>query len=151
MTQDRKQTQRNSDGASLLRAIEDADTVALLDAVDARFTRALKHISADGAATFTRALNAKREHIAAGPWVDFGDVAYWLCGMQSQYCSRYIDGRHEHEEFGAGLRFRRRRPSHAYGYTVDATDYHNIVVHADDATEFARRVNDHRRATRQIA
>ena len=90
------------------------------------------------------------------PWVDFGDVAHGLCGMQSQYCSRYVDGRKYSEtdkypNLGEGLRFRRNRPNHLGDWTVDPNDYHQIQLHSEDAAEFARRVNDYRRATHQIA
>lgn len=78
-------------------------------------------------------------------WVDFGDVAHGRCGMQSQYCSRYVDGRHDSPCLGDGLRFRHRYPQPNGSREVDAKDYHCIEIHRDDVNEFARRVNEHRR------
>lgn len=83
-------------------------------------------------------------------WVDFGEVAHKLCGMQSQYCSQYVDGRHACLNFGEGLRWRRRHPRADGDCAVDAKDYHNIQVHRDDAPLFAKRVNDYRREMGQI-
>jgi hypothetical protein len=79
-------------------------------------------------------------------WIDFGRVAHDLCNMQSQYCSRYIDGRLDYPWFGEGLRFRKRTDQGP----VDAKDYHDIQIHRDDAETFAKRVNEHRRSTGEI-
>lgn len=72
-------------------------------------------------------------------FIDFGDVARKGTGMQCQYASRYILGR-EHNDIpalGEGLQFRR----------LDTGCYHDIQVHRDDAAEFVRRLNDHKRRT----
>lgn len=72
-------------------------------------------------------------------YLDFGKVAHGVCGMQSQYCSRYVDG-FDCPNFGQGLRIIGRRE-----------DYHFLRVHRDDAAEFARRVNEYRREKGMIA
>jgi hypothetical protein len=73
-------------------------------------------------------------------YVGFGEVARRRCGMQAQYCSRYIDGRHGNAHLGEGLRFR-----------GDPLSYHFVQIHHSDVEEFVRRVIEHRRATGQIA
>lgn len=66
-------------------------------------------------------------------WISFGDVARNRCGMQSQYCSRYVDGFSRFPKLGEGLRF---QGSPFY--------YHSLEIHADDADEFVARVKAHR-------
>lgn len=83
---------------------------------------------------------------AENEWVRIGKIAHEMCSMQSQYCSRYVDGRLDYPTLGDGLRIRKASTKGP----VDACDYHNIEFHPDDAVEFARRVNDHRLANYQI-
>jgi len=75
-------------------------------------------------------------------WVSFGKVARDLCGMQSQYCSRYIDGRLGSPGLGEGLRFRRKGGEGS----LDVADYHFIEIHRDDVEAFVRRVTEYRRS-----
>lgn len=62
-------------------------------------------------------------------YVRFGDVARQRCGMQCQYCARYLDGSLKAPNLGEGLRWK-----------GDVTRYHGLVLHRDDVDEFVRRV-----------
>ncbi len=73
-------------------------------------------------------------------WVDFGHVSRTLCDMQSQYCSRYVDGRGDRTpNLGKGLRFRGTG-----GKPLNTANYHSIEIHSDDVDEFVKRVREHR-------
>lgn len=61
-------------------------------------------------------------------WARFGDVARDRCGEQAQYASRAIDGRLGYPHLGEGLRFR-----------GDASNYHAVLIHADDVETFVTR------------
>ncbi len=61
-------------------------------------------------------------------WVRFGEVARRRCGEQAQYAARAIDGRDGYPHLGAGLRVR-----------GDASDYHAVLIHADDVETFVAR------------
>jgi len=63
------------------------------------------------------------------PYVSFSNVAVGLLGQQSQYASRYVDGRHGDPNFGKGLRFK-----------GDPSDYHSLGIHKDDVMTFVNRV-----------
>jgi hypothetical protein len=75
---------------------------------------------------------------------NFGDFCRSKLGQQSQYGSRYIDGRLDgYPALGEGLRF-----NNGVGYdglmrAADATDYHSIRIHRDDMDEFERRYKAH--------
>jgi len=65
-------------------------------------------------------------------FVRFGDVAHRLLNQQSQYASRYIDGKIDgYPNLGFGLRF--------YG---ESDNYHDVRIHKDDIEEFIRRYRD---------
>ncbi len=64
-------------------------------------------------------------------YLEFGDIARGMCGMQAQYCARYVDGSGDYPNLGQGLRI------------INNDDWYAIKVHRDDAAEFARRVNAH--------
>lgn len=66
---------------------------------------------------------------AAQRWQPLGRIAHDLLGMQSQYASHYIDGRHGSPNCGAGLRWK-----------GDPTDYHNVRIHPADVDDFVMRV-----------
>lgn len=71
-------------------------------------------------------------------YVSFGDVARNQCGMQSQYCSRYLD-RNNTPYLGEGIR------------TIgDISDYHFIQIHADDVQTFVTRVIAFRKSIHAI-
>lgn len=61
-----------------------------------------------------------------------GDVARKRLGMQCQYASRYVDGRHGSPNLGAGLRFE-----------GNPADYHALRIAEGDVEEFVRRVQEH--------
>lgn len=65
-------------------------------------------------------------------YVNFTYVANRHIGRQSQYTSRYVDGRLGYPNLGEGLRFK-----------GDPADYHSLRIHQDDIAEFARRVFEH--------
>ncbi len=67
-------------------------------------------------------------------YISFGDVARGRLHEQSQYASRYVDGRHGDPNLGTGLRF-----------SGDPKDYHFLKIHQDDVEEFVRRVEAHRK------
>ncbi len=67
-------------------------------------------------------------------FVRFGDVALHLLDEQSQYASRYIDGKIEgYPDLGDGLKFNGK-----------SRDYHTIRIHKDDIEEFVKRFQEHR-------
>lgn len=74
----------------------------------------------------------------------FGDFCRGRLGQQSQYGSRYIDGRLEgYPALGEGLRF-----SNGIGYNgemqeADPRDYHTVRIYRDDMDEFERRYKEH--------
>lgn len=84
-------------------------------------------------------------------YVFFAEISHGPngCGMQSQYCSRYVGGWKDIPDLSQGLRFKQYKP---YGgdESVNQADYHNILLHKDDVAEFVKRVTDYRRATYQI-
>lgn len=55
---------------------------------------------------------------------------------QNQYASRFIDGRLDSANLGAGLRF-----------SGDPSDYHFVRIHKDDHAEFHRRVKHYMKLT----
>lgn len=59
----------------------------------------------------------------------FGDVARDRCGMQCQYACHYLAGEHGSPNLAEGLRW--------YGNT---RDYHNLMIHKDDAKNFVDRL-----------
>lgn len=77
----------------------------------------------------------------SGAWVSFGDVARQRLGMQAQYASRYVGGHGRAPDLSQGLRFQ-----NTGGKPLDAADYHDIEIHADDVEEFVLRVTHHRRS-----
>ena len=66
-------------------------------------------------------------------WVRFGDIARGRCGMQSQYCSRYLMKESGDAYLGEGIRFR-----------GEPARYHSILMHRDDADLFVHRVRTFR-------
>ena len=68
-------------------------------------------------------------------YVKFGDiVAHGHLDGQTQYISRYIDGKIDGwPNLGEGLRFK-----------GDPGNYHDVTIHKDDVDEFVRRVREHR-------
>lgn len=66
-------------------------------------------------------------------YVRFGDVARDRCGMQCQYAARNLAGEHGSGDVGSDLRW--------HG---DTADYHNLLIHPDDADEFVRRLRKYR-------
>lgn len=66
-------------------------------------------------------------------YVRFGDVARDRCGQQCQYAARYLAGVHGCPDLGSDLK-----------WAGDTADYHNLIIHADDATVFVRRYREHR-------
>lgn len=85
------------------------------------------------------ATNVVGYELVKSDYVDFGEIARNKIGGQSQYVSRYIDGKDGTPAFGDGLRFR-----HANGGDVDVTDYHFIQIHKDDVETFVTRVKEYR-------
>jgi hypothetical protein len=72
-------------------------------------------------------------------FVNFGDVARGLLGQQSQYASRYVDGKiDDYPNLGEGLRF----DGLAY-------DYHALAIHKDDVDEFVKRVKEYKKSLTQ--
>ncbi len=66
-------------------------------------------------------------------FVNFGDVALGILNKQSQYASRYVDGRiDDRPNLGKGLRFE-----------GDPADYHFLKIHKDDIAEFIKRVREY--------
>jgi hypothetical protein len=71
-------------------------------------------------------------------YVHFGDIALDLLKQQSQYASRYVDGRIEgYPNLGDDLRFQ-----------GDSREYHELLIHKDDAKEFVKRVREYREKRR---
>lgn len=67
-------------------------------------------------------------------FVNFQDIALDLLNTQSQYASRYVDGRIDgYPNLGKGLRF-----------AGDPADYHELKIHKDDLAEFVIRVRDYK-------
>lgn len=66
-------------------------------------------------------------------WISFGEVARRMCGMQAQYCSRYVGGLHGRPDLGEGLRFQGA-----------PAQYHQMKIHRADADVFVARLRDHR-------
>lgn len=83
-----------------------------------------------------RALLAEIGEASPGqdPYVEFGEVAHKRLQEQTQYASRYLEGRHGYPNLGKGLR-----------WEGDLDDYHFIRIHKDDVDEFVRRVEEYRR------
>lgn len=69
-------------------------------------------------------------------WQSVGDICRKRLGMQAQYGSRYVDGRHGYDNCGEGLRFK-----------GEPEDYHCIRIHPEDVETFVQRVLDTRRIT----
>ena len=70
-------------------------------------------------------------------FVDFSDIARGELRQQSQYASRYVDGKMEgYPNLGEGLRFE-----------GDPSDYHSLRIHKDDLAEFVQRVISHKKAS----
>ena len=63
-------------------------------------------------------------------FVMFGDVSRKLLKKQSQYGSRYLGGWEQegYPNLATGLRLQ-----------GDPEDYHNVMIHQDDITEFIKR------------
>jgi len=78
---------------------------------------------------------AGKAAVALLDYVPFGDVARDQCGMQCQYCSRYVHGTGDYPNLGEGLRF-----------IGTSADYHSIKIHKDDVVAFVSRVKEHRSA-----
>ncbi len=70
-------------------------------------------------------------------YVRFGDVARDRCGMQCQYCCRYLEGKGGAVDLGSDLRWLGRTAT-----------YHELLIHKDDADEFVRRVRAYRSENR---
>lgn len=67
-------------------------------------------------------------------YIRFGDVARDRCGMQCQYCRHYLAGDDKGKPaLGDDLRW--------HG---DTEDYHNLMIHRDDADTFVHRVREYR-------
>lgn len=62
-------------------------------------------------------------------YVNFGMIVRRRLGMQCQYASRHVDGRHGAEDLGQGLRFKGR-----------PADYHELRKHRDDVETFVDRL-----------
>ena len=62
-------------------------------------------------------------------FVNFGKVARKELGMQAQYASRFVDGRHGEPNLGDGLRFKGL-----------PKDYHSLMIEENDISEFVSRV-----------
>ena len=75
-------------------------------------------------------------------YIPFGDVAHNFLHEQTQYASRYLDGRHGSPNFGKDIRFKWLSP-HDH-------DYHSIVIHKDDVEKFVQRVIKYRKDSGQI-
>jgi hypothetical protein len=70
-------------------------------------------------------------------FVDFGDIARGELRQQSQYASRYLNGKMEgYPNLGDGLRFE-----------GDPLNYHSLRIHKDDIAEFVQRVTSHKKAS----
>lgn len=73
-------------------------------------------------------------------YISFGDVALNLLGRQSQYTSRYIDGKHGgYPNLGGGIRF--------INLDEPSGNYHSIGIHPDDIEEFIRRFEAYKALT----
>jgi hypothetical protein len=71
-------------------------------------------------------------------YINFGDFARNQVGMQCQYASHYLRGLDGYPNLGTGLRF-----------TNDKTgNYHDILIHKDDAILFKERLEKHQKANR---
>jgi len=66
-------------------------------------------------------------------FLNFGDIARGELGMQCQYASRYVSGL-DRPKLSDGLRIE-----------GNPNNYHELRIHRDDAMEFIRRVQEHRR------
>lgn len=69
-------------------------------------------------------------------YVNFGDSCVHVEGgvdMQTQYASRYLDGRHGFADLGSDLR-----------WIGHLGDYHGVRIHKDDVQTFIDRVKKHR-------
>lgn len=62
-------------------------------------------------------------------FIRFGEIARSRLNQQSQYASRYIDGRNGYPNLGEGLRFQ-----------GESHDYHSVEIHKDDVDKFVNRV-----------
>lgn len=69
-------------------------------------------------------------NVPAG-FVNFSDAVREHVGGQSQYLSRYVDGRSGCPVLGDGLRFE-----------GVPRDYHDLMIHCDDVMEFVRRLRE---------
>ncbi|MFA5163653.1 MAG: hypothetical protein WC441_03980 [Patescibacteria group bacterium] len=68
-------------------------------------------------------------------FVRFGDIARYFLNQQSQYASRYIDGKIEgYPNLGEGLRFK-----------GESWNYHSVQIHKDDIAEFIKRYIEHQK------
>ncbi|MDD5749465.1 MAG: hypothetical protein PHO91_01600 [Patescibacteria group bacterium] len=67
-------------------------------------------------------------------YVHFGDIALDLLRQQSQYASRYVNGKIEgYPSLGDDLRFQ-----------GDPSEYHELLIHKDDIQEFIKRVREYK-------
>lgn len=67
-------------------------------------------------------------------YVDFGDISRTLLGQQSQYVSRYVDGKMEgYPKLGEGLQFK-----------GDSEDYFSMKIHKNNVMEFIKRYKANR-------
>jgi hypothetical protein len=131
------------DAEFMVRAVNTHDdTVKALEVAEAALTTLVRDLD-PGASYASMPLAALKQVRLAllqartvGDWVPFGTVARDFCGMQAQYASHYVDGRHPGApHLGKGLRFRGTG-----GKALDTADYHNIEIHKDDVETFVRRV-----------
>lgn len=79
-------------------------------------------------------IEGKLFNVDENGYVHFGDIALDLLRQQSQYASRYVDGKIEgYPNLGNDLRFQ-----------GSSSDYHELKIHKDDIEEFIRRVREYR-------
>jgi hypothetical protein len=64
-------------------------------------------------------------------YVNFGDVARDICGMQCQYASRFLTGLNGWPNLSDGIR-----------WTGNRGDYHSFKIHRDDVGTFVNRVRN---------
>jgi hypothetical protein len=68
-------------------------------------------------------------------YINFGDYARKELNQQCQYASHYITGVAGYENLGKGLRLKK----------IDTGDYHDIMIHKDDAKIFKDRYHKYRK------
>jgi hypothetical protein len=84
-------------------------------------------------------------------WVEVGDIARHQFNDQCQYMSRYLTGIGGQPRLGDDLRWHGGDPDTLFRQLGPGGDYHSLRIHRDDVDTWVQRVNDHRRATGQIA